>query len=664
MKKLTLLLSVVLLLGVVTGCDVGSNEQVVDSTSDDTTVTTDGETEEPNYGFASDRFGAMGERYVAEETEMGQYPYPEELMNATNDEIRIQRAMAKKLMQDIRYARANGIDTVYVEPGYYRFNDSLAFALDGAENLTIVGGPGVHFLQEGGQSVIYLRNCKNVTVKGVTCDYTYLSFVQATVKGFDGAGNPIVTIDENYLDTFTRLRSSLTGQRIIYFDGTDLTREKVNTIHRGFLKSFNENDDGTYTVTYNGENVLATQKPSVNVTVGDKMVVFHRSGPHAVRVSGCESVTLEDVDIYGAPGFGIAEDAEDVNSLADVNNGNNVFRRVRIIRRPGTDRLVCTSGDGFHSTNMKNGALIEKCEFSYTEDDALNYHTFLGFVTEILSDTEYQVTFPLTTLLDADAELIVFEKGSATITEITRVTDAAVLADAMTTDQKIKEATGEVVRTFNDPYVYVVKLDAPIQGVKLYDWVGSTGYSGSGLVIKDSYFHDTHGRAMTVTGPNTTISNNIVFRVPGIAVDLQRGGNWAEGPYPTGITIENNLFKENGFALEAQIKPGVIVAACNMPNLVYDIFVRNNTFVDNCVGAFCAYRATNIEFTGNTVTGFAKVMPTISGRNYMKGEGIVDGFYGLTISHCDGVVVRDNTYKKGKYAKDDVFIAQTTNLEE
>ena len=617
------------------------------------------ETEEVSYGFSADRFGAVGSPYESEAVSMGTYPFPEEWRSWTDDDVAAQRLAAKQLINRIRTARADGTAQLIIEPGYYRFGRVGASSLDlnGLTDFELIGGPGVHFLQEAEDHVIRLIGCRNVTIRGVTVDYTNLYFVQATVRSFDTAGNPVVSLDDGYQESFQRLGDRLTGNRIIYFDGNDLTREKVNTIHRGFLQRFSDNGDGTYTVFYNGENVIATQKPSVNVTAGDKMVVFSRSGPHAVRLANCESITLEDVDIYGSGGFGIAEEADNPD---DENVGNNVFRRVRLIRRPGTDRLVAISADGFHSTNVRHGALLEKCEISYTEDDALNYHTFLGFVTAIRSNTEIEVTFPLTTLLDINTPLTVFEKGTATITAITRVTDPDAINEAKKTDAKILAARGETVRDFPSPVIYQVTLDTPITGVSLYDWVGSTGYSGAGLSIRDCYFHDVHGRAITVTGPETRITGCMFRRIPGVTIDLQRGGLWAEGPYPTGITIDNNVFEENGFALEAQIKPGVIVASCPMVDLIHDIVVRSNTFRDNCVGAFYAYHVTSVVFAGNVVSGYVKTLPTESGKGYMQQEKIVNGFYGLTISHCTDAEVRDNTFSdKGKYARGESYIVDT-----
>jgi len=657
MKRFGLLvLSAILLLTACNGAEIPNEIESTVSQS----VTEGEQSPTDEYGFASDRFGAEGEKFVAEETEMGQYPYPEELMNATNDEIRIQRAMAKKLMQDIRYARANGIDTVYVEPGYYRFNDSLAFALVGAENLTIVGGPDVHFLQEGSQHVIHLQDCKNVTIKGVTCDFTYLSFVQATVTGIDANKNPIVSIDENYRETYDRLASLLHGNRMIFFDGTDLTREKVNTTATGFLDQMVDNGDGTYTVTYLTENVLTFQ-PDLGVVAGDKMVFFYRSAPHAIRLGNCESVTLEDVDVYGAPGFGIAEEA---NTLTDAHVGHNVFRRVRIIRRPGTDRLVATSADGFHSTNVRNGALLEKCEISYTEDDALNYHTFKGFVTKIISDTEFEITFPLTTLLDVNTDLIFYRKGRATIADLTIVTDHAVLEEARKTDEKIKAALGTTVRTFDNPAVYIVKLnETPDREPALYDTVSTIGFSGAGLTIKDCYIHDTHGRGLFITGPDATVDNCTFYRVAGVSIELQREDMWAEGPYPSGITVENCLFLNNGCTINAQAQPGVIVASSNAASMVTDIVVRNNEFVGNHVGAFYAHLVTGVVFSGNTVKDYATEKPTELGMKYATAGGVIDGFYGLIISHCNTVEVKDNSFSgRGQYAIDDLYIAFSANV--
>ena len=611
------------------------------------------------YGFATDRFGASGTKFKAEKTSMGNNIYPSEMMNFTEDHIYEQKQNANKLVASIREAKANGTNKVYVDPGYYRFGSKLStmLLLDGLQNFEIIGGPGVHFIQDNSDTVIKLNNCKNVTLKGVTVDYANLKFIQATIQRFDQSGNPIVKIDDNYKSIYEKISSKLSGNRIIYFDGDDLTKELVSSNTTGFLKEMVSLGNGEYKVTYSDGNTL-NLTPKVGVSAGDKMVIFQRGDPHAVVVAGCENVTLEDIDIYASGSFGIAE---------SDGIGGNTYRRIRMIRRPGTDRLVCTSGDGFHSTNMKKGALIEKCEFSYTEDDLMNIHCFNGVVTKVYSDTEYEITFPLTTYLDANTE-ITFIKGATTTavtaTKVTKITDSAVINEYKSLDQTILQAIGRTIRTFNLPSVYRIKLNKAVSA-SMYDEVTSAGYSSAGLTVKDCYFHDAHGNGFLATGPNVTVKNNRFERIAGAAITMMRGGIWSEGPYPTKTTVENNIFKENNNCFEAQYRPGVIIAQCDAKGLIHDIIIRNNEFIGNRVGAFFAKNVSNVTFTGNTVKNYLTTAPFDHAKTIANQNGDGNSYCGLYMDRCDNVTVKNNTFSgKGTYAQEDIRItSRCTNVE-
>ena len=627
-----------------------------------TVVTSSASTSKPSktYGFSENRFGAAGTKFKVEKTSMGKYPYPSEMMNFTEVQIDEQKQKANKLLASIREAKANGTNKVYVEPGYYRFGSKLStmLLLDGLQNFEIIGGPGVHFIQEKSDTVIKLNNCKNVTLKGVTVDYANLKFIQATIQRFDQSGDPIVKIDDNYKSIYENIASKLSGNRIIYFDGDDLTKELVSSNTTGFLKEMVSLGNGEYKVTYSDNNTL-TMTPKISVSAGDKMVIFQRGDPHAVVVAGCENVTLEDIDIYASGSFGISE----CDGI-----GGNTYRRIRMIRRPGTDRLVCTSGDGFHSTNMKKGALIEKCEFSYTEDDLMNVHCFNGVVTKVYSDTEYEITFPLTTYLDANTE-ITFIKGATattvTATKVTRITDSAVIDEYKSLDQTIFKAIGRTIRTFNTPSVYRIKLNKAVTA-SMYSEVTSVGYSSAGLTVRDCYFHDAHGNGFLATGPNVTVKNNRFERIAGAAITMLRGGIWSEGPYPTKTTIENNIFKENNNCFEAQYRPGVIIAQCDAKGLIHDITIRNNEFVGNRVGAFFAQNVSNVTFTGNTVKNYLTTAPFDHAKNLAAQNGVGNSYCGLYIDRCDNVTVKSNTFSgKGTYAQEDIRItSRCTNVQQ
>ena len=188
---------------------------------------------------------------------MGLYPHPEVIRNFTERDIEEQRLAASRLLEGLATAKANGEGEFKIEAGYYRFGcaDAPSFSVRGAEDLKIVGGDGVEFIQETQGTVIRLSNCKNVTLSGIKVDYAEMKYIQFTVCGFNEMGEPKVTIDDNYKGFFEKFKEKLIGNRILYYDSNDLSRELVSSNTRGFLKDLISLGDGRYQPTYRILNI-------------------------------------------------------------------------------------------------------------------------------------------------------------------------------------------------------------------------------------------------------------------------------------------------------------------------------------------------------------------------------------------------------------------------
>ena len=582
---------------------------------------------------------------------MGLYPHPEVMRNFSEADKAAQRDAARALLDTVRAAIKGGDREIKIKSGYYRFGsaDAPSFSLYNACDLKITGGEDVELIQETQGSVIRLIGCKGVSLSQIKVDYAEMKFIQFTVCGFNEKGEPTVTVDENYKGYFEKFKEKLVGNRILYYDSRDLSLELVSSNTRGFLKELTDLGDGRFQIIYR-DQITTMLTPRIDLKVGDKAVIFSRGGDHAIAIEGCESVALEDIDIYASGAFGISE-----HSCI----GKNTYRRVRMIRRPDTDRLVCTTRDGFHSQNVKYGALIEDCEFSYAEDDLLNVHCFNGVITGIYSDTEYEITFPLNAGLDPDTDMVFINNGSITnvkVTEVERITDEEKIKSYESLNVTIKEAIGRPIRTFNTPNIYKIKLNKSVSA-EMYDEVTSAGYSSAGLVVRNCYFHDSHCMAVIVTGPDATVENCRFERNGGTAVSLVRGGLWSEGPYPTKIRIANNTFTESNTAFESQYRPGIVTVQCDIRGLVHDIEIENNVFENNRVGALFAKNVSNLKFTGNRVDGYLNVKPFDESLGIMEFYGDLGSFCGLYFDGCDNVSLKDNYIsEKGEFAEEAIRI--------
>jgi hypothetical protein len=137
---------------------------------------------------------------------------------------------------------------------------------------------------------------------------------------------------------------------------------------RGFVPIRGERGEG------GGQMYTANQQPMHNASVGTRVVFYGREYLTYV-VANSSGVLTRDVTIHSATGFAIVE--------LDGECGH-VYRRVRLIRRPGDDPLlIASNADGFHSSDCAKGPLIEDSELSNMMDDYMNIHSSLFTATAV-----------------------------------------------------------------------------------------------------------------------------------------------------------------------------------------------------------------------------------------------------------------------------------------
>ncbi len=593
----------------------------------------------------------------------GSKPFTEEILNQTEKQKQQQREAARTLMTELNAAIKDNKKEFVITPGYYRFGKlAIKMALQGAKNIAILG-EGVHFIQEGSDGIIHLRNCSNVTITGVTLDYENLPFIQGTVTDVNYTDNTVTfEVDEDYSAKLKNYTSVKPQQRVLFYKGNDTTRE-VQFSTNSFLKEIKPLNNNKYRMSFTD---LALFIMKADVVAGDKVVLPMRNGGRAVFSEGCEKLKFENVTLYTSPAMGIVEEG---------GKGGNIYRNVKIIRCPGTDRLMTTTADGFHSSLMEKGPTLDGCEFSYSEDDLLNIHGFLAYVYKKVSDKELLIASPFQKTYKVGSELNFIDTvngkklGKAKIVSLKQEDSL----EARTIDQMMKNR-GIVIRPFSGIELYRVKLDKAV-AVKEFDMADCNDIGGAGTVIKNSYFHDGHGAGMRLHGPNTVVENNIISRTNTHAIYMVGAGFWAEGPFPNGVTIRSNTISECGNSFNGQVWPGAI-AVFGEPNtkmnkmmkktiLNYNIVVKDNVFKNCRVGAFFGYNLADSEISGNIIDNpYAEPVTSIANEMNVSLLHMRDPYYAIFIDSANNITIKDNQFiNMGKNVKGELYTGKdATNV--
>jgi len=280
-------------------------------------------------------------------------------------------------------AVAAGQHEVTIRPGTYPTRPPKPGAphvrLYGRSDLAI-HAEGVELLCGRLGTALWIENCKNLRISGLTIDYDPLPMTQGEIVGL--APDHSWT-DVKIHDGYSAPNLRPPGQAAHMWVSDRQTRMiKAGVYNRGY-QSLEARGDGVWRLVH-GHAIPDT------AAVGDTIrLVQNWESAHAVLMHLCEGVVLSDVTVHAAPGFGIVE----------RRGSGNQFQRVRIVPGPppkgATEpRLFSSWADGLNCAAERVGPRIEDCRFEGTGDDAIAVYYESNLVVH--DTTDNQVVLGLT----------------------------------------------------------------------------------------------------------------------------------------------------------------------------------------------------------------------------------------------------------------------------
>jgi hypothetical protein len=403
-----------------------------------------------------------------------------------------------------------------------------------------------------------IRNCKDVRLSGATIDYDPAAYAQGEITAIDTAAK---TLDMRIDAGFPIPDASWTTQdgsiKAVFFDPQGQMRE----VRMDWIQSLEPRGGREFRVGFKHGWIFTYQSA---IKVGDRLCLPERSMRMAVTVENSESVTLEDVTIYASPHMAVVETG---------GKGGHVYRRCKVIRRPGTQRLMACNADVFHSIQVERGPTIEECEFGHSGDDIINIHGFFGLVLEQQSPTQAVILQQFGRGFAAGSELEFFDwnnlapLGRAKVKALTEIQDAALLAGAR---QMPAEAAsrGDRLNEFHPRNLWpcLVELDQPVT-VKRFDLVACEDRAGRGAVIRNNYFHDGFVRGVLSKSSGALVERNRIERMGMAGILVQAERFWLEGPVAHHVTIRDNTLTDCGTLLDSRLRADNALGAIQVLSL-------------------------------------------------------------------------------------------------
>lgn len=440
---------------------------------------------------------------------------PSGFPEVTEAERKIQRQKGQQVFQQIRGASESGRRRLLIPPGDYRFhaNWSRESTLSNLADLEIIAHGATFWFEPPHIHALLFKSCRNVTVRGLTIDFTSPPWFQARVTSIDRNGKTLrAALMKGYEPRNADGKEETSGERTFMF--YDAEGRFINHRH----------SPGKWLLIDDGRSVLCKEVRRHGIPKalrpGDYVVGAIRTGA-ALRSVDCSGMRFEDIRIWSSPGMAVYEGG---------GAGGNTYLRVRATRRPRTNRLHAFGADVFHMAAADRGPVLDRCESAYGADDNLNIHGRFGRVVRRADDRRYYMegAYEVGDTLEFRDQTSVELLGTAKVISVKKTPDGPSLA----INEKYR-AKGE----------FLVELDRPLTLPGLCLVVMDGKQSSQGWVIRNCWFHSDFQRTLINGAPGGLIENTTLQNVGhGVCIQFETWGPWMEGPFASDLVIRNTRF--------------------------------------------------------------------------------------------------------------------------
>ena len=496
----------------------------------------------------------------------------------------------------IEYVRRQSIARVTLDPGEYYFlttqpNGRYIYLANLHDVVFAFAGVNLYFREAYvGLFAIQVVDSERVTFSGFTVDFLELPFTQVRIAQVQPEARAIrfeplpgfrSVTDFNDIRTSNGSVPELHG--IVFRDGTVVGETGRISLARPVRADAASVEAEGY---WSDPATLARYLP------GDTLVIFGRGAQGlAVRADGGREVAFEDVDVYASSSI----------AILFVRVGAARLERVRVLPRPGTDRLISSNADGLNLTNVQAGSVVRDSVVQRTLDDGIAVNsTFLAVVQESPAASRLIVRRKATTRFENGLEVAILNSTTA------------------------EEVAGGRILSQNPAYEAPL---VPAGTVTLeFDRALPASSRDYGMVLATS----------EQRGQGTVVENNLVEDV------LFARGIYLAGA--VGITVRGNTVRRTASAGIVAWQALQIEGFATPP--VRDIQILGNVvsqpigFATPATGSFAAFGGISVVSAaagGRFVTGRVNQRITIAGN-----QVIDSGRAGIWISNVSGGSIRDN----------------------
>jgi hypothetical protein len=544
-------------------------------------------------------------------------PYPAEIAAWDEATKESQREAGKVVIKQIQEASDAGLNEVIIPTGNYRFAET-----DGASRPTFIHFRGMNDLTIDFQgSTLWFENeatgivtskSENLTIKNAILDWDPLPFTQGIVTAVYSESNTFdLRIDPGYERVVPGMSpgkdNNSRWRGILY----DAKTRVIKAGQSGFTLNLDwsrQNTDGTYRIKYRGFYEIPISQSTMEV--GDAIAIMSRMR-RGVRIEGGSHSIMENVTLYSSPFVAFS------CSAASGDHGP-IFRDCKIVRRPGTDRLLAGNADGINISNSTQKPIIENCVIENIGDDFINIHGHLSRVIWQNNPTEIicsRMNFRGNIVDPVEVEFLKRDTleslGKRMVTGTTL--QWTIEQDRCLADLSHKWHSGSAAGLAYGSTQTLLKLTLN-QPLEITDDVIITceTYSGANAIIRNNKMSGCLARGIRMQSPGALIENNTITHAMGPAVSLQGHASfWGEGPFVHTAIVRNNSIAFCNLSGKSKDSAAIRIVDGDFAErqVAYDISIKDNRISHSPGAAIIARGVNGLEISNNEIKGYGTVKP-------------------------------------------------------
>lgn len=531
------------------------------------------------------------------------------------------------IQQQIDQAIADGKSSVTILPGTYLVNETLRI-IDVNKNNFSIFADGVIMIQDGRRQHILVRNCTNISIKGITLDHDQgsLPFTQATITGYAADWS---TLEAKIHASYPQDPSARSKVEVYEAE----TGKLIPNVWTEFDVPIEKLTDDTVRLTGIGAY-------EDKVEIGDKIVLdCPTSKPHGIIVEDSKNCTFENITLHTSTSFGIFE----------TDSEGNHYLGIKITPGPtptlgDEPRLRSMNADGIHSKHATLGPRIENCLIESLGDDAIAINGDYDLIIEaeenivvIASkrDTEIQVGDTVRSFSTGGVQnfetIVEAIEAKVPTTEYTDALNAI----------KVSRPNLQNPDLFKDFYELTLAISvAATPG----DSICASDRKGNGFIVRNNTIRNKRARGILIKAEDGVIEGNTIEDNHMGAIVLAPELNWLEAGFSRSVQIRNNRIKRSGInaSMWSTIQAGVITVAAESGSAFapagghLDIEITGNR-IDSSLGANIL--ATSV--TGLTIQDNVMVNTHSEPRDHGRNRG-VDPEAAVVLINCENVTLNRN----------------------